>query len=52
MGISAIEFINKTRIDEASKLIRETDMQIQNVAESVGLNDTRVIIINISNYFS
>ncbi|MBC5996881.1 AraC family transcriptional regulator [Romboutsia ilealis] len=40
MGISAIEFINKTRIDEASKLIRETDMQIQNVAESVGLNDT------------
>lgn len=40
MGVSAIEFINKTRINEASKLMRETDMQIQSIAESVGLNDT------------
>lgn len=40
MGVSAIEFINKTRINEASKLMRETDMQIQSIAENVGLNDT------------
>ena len=40
MGVSAIEFINKTRINEASKLMRETDMQIHSIAENVGLNDT------------
>ena len=38
--ITFIEFINKTRINEASKLMRETDMQIQSIAENVGLNDT------------
>lgn len=40
MGVSAIEFINKTRIDEASRLMRETEMPIQNIAENVGINDT------------
>ena len=40
MGISAIDFINKTRIEEACILMKDTDMQIQNIASQIGIHDT------------
>ena len=38
-GISVIEYINQKRIEEAIQLMKKTDMQIQMIAEKVGIND-------------
>ena len=38
-GISVIEYINQKRIKEAIQLMKKTDMQIQMIAEKVGIND-------------
>ena len=39
VGVSVIEYINKKRIEESIKLIKATDLQIQIIAERVGIND-------------
>ncbi|MGL5695182.1 MAG: helix-turn-helix domain-containing protein, partial [Peptostreptococcaceae bacterium] len=36
---SVIDYINKKRIKESIKLMKENDMQIQEIAEKVGFND-------------
>ena len=38
-GISVIVYINQKRIDESIRLMKKTDMQIQTIAEKVGIND-------------
>lgn len=38
-GISVIDYINKKRIKESIKLMKKTDLQIQAIAEKVGIND-------------
>lgn len=38
-GVSVIVYINQRRINEAIKLMKKTDMQIQTIAEKVGIND-------------
>ena len=39
VGMSVIDYINKKRIEESIKLIKTTDLQIQRIAEKVGIND-------------
>lgn len=38
-NISVIDYINQKRIKESIKLIKKTDMQVQQIAEKVGFND-------------
>jgi len=39
VGMSVIDYINKKRIEESIKLIKSTNLQIQRIAEEVGIND-------------
>ncbi len=39
VGMSVIDYINKKRIEESIKLIKTTNLQIQRIAEKVGIND-------------
>ena len=43
-GYSIIDYLNRTRIDNAAKLLRETDLHISEISEKVGFPDY--------NYFS
>lgn len=38
-GLSVIDYVNQKRIKESMNLLKKTDMQIQMVAEKVGIND-------------
>ncbi|WNR43034.1 helix-turn-helix domain-containing protein [Paenibacillus roseipurpureus] len=49
-GEGLLEFINKTRIDNAKKLIYETDKNMSDVAGSVGFNDVTVFIRTFKKY--
>jgi AraC-like DNA-binding protein len=40
MGISFIDFVNKERTDQAASLLTHTNLQIQQIASSVGYNNT------------
>lgn len=43
-GLSIVDYINKTRIDNSKRLLRETDLHVSVIAEMVGIADY--------NYFS
>ena len=40
MGISFIDFVNKERTEQAASLLTHTNLQIQQIASSVGYNNT------------
>ena len=40
-GIGLLEYLNKTRIDEAARLLRSTDASISDIAKSVGFYNYR-----------
>lgn len=44
LGASPVEYVNRLRVQKASELLLETDMNIAEVADAVGIDD--------SNYFS
>lgn len=39
MGMGVSEYLNRLRIEQAARLLRETDMKIVSVAEKVGMED-------------
>ena len=43
-GISFWEYVNQVRMDQAEKLLRETDLRIGDIAEKIGVDN--------ANYFS
>lgn len=40
MGLTFIDFVNKERTDQAAALLRHTNLQIQQIASTVGYNNT------------
>lgn len=51
VGIPFIQFVNRERSIQAARLLRETDMQIQHISETVGFNHTSYFAKQFATFF-
>lgn len=52
MGMSFIEYLHRTRIEEASKLLRRTNLIISDIARTVGYTDPELFSHKFKKYMS
>ncbi|WEK54590.1 MAG: response regulator [Candidatus Cohnella colombiensis] len=52
VGLSFIDYLHRTRIEEASKLLRRTNLIISDVARTVGYTDTELFSYKFKKYMN